>query len=54
MFFRKFVPAAGSVWGIVPVAGAETAGIREGISKHYVDVSATTAVYVPLGPREEP
>jgi hypothetical protein len=54
MFFRKFAPAPGSVWGIVPVAGAEAAGIREGISKRYVDVSATTAMYVPVGAREEP
>jgi hypothetical protein len=54
MFFRKFVPAPGSVWGIVPTANAEAAGIREGVSKRYVDVSATTAVYVPVGPREEP
>jgi hypothetical protein len=54
MFFRKFAPAPGSVWGIIPVAGANAAGIREGVSKRYVDVSATTAVYVPLGPREEP
>jgi hypothetical protein len=54
MFFRKFVPAPGSVWGIVPVAGADAAGIREGVAKGYVDVSVTTAVYVPVGPREEP
>jgi hypothetical protein len=54
MFFRKFVPAPGSVWGIVPVAGTDAAGIREGVAKRYVDVSATTAVYVPVGPGEEP
>jgi hypothetical protein len=54
MFFRKFVSSPGNVWGIVPVAGAETVGIREGVSKRYIDVSATTAVYVPIGPREEP
>jgi hypothetical protein len=54
MFFRKFSPAPGSVWGIVPVARAEAAGIREGVSKRYVDVSATTAVFVPMGTREEP
>jgi hypothetical protein len=54
MFFRKFVPAPGSVWGIVPVAGTDAAGIREGVAKGYVDVSVTTAVYVPVGPKEEP
>jgi hypothetical protein len=54
MFFRKFAAAPGSVWGIIPVADADAAGIREGVSKRYVDVSATTAVYVPVGPREEP
>jgi hypothetical protein len=51
MLFRKFAASPGSVWGIIPEDEAEGAGIREGVSKTFVEVSSTTALFVPPGPR---
>lgn len=46
MFFRKYVASPGSVWGIIPDEDASTAGIREGVSKNYIDVHRTAVTFV--------
>ena len=53
MFFRKFVSASG-VWGIIPDGEAADNGIREGVSKTFVEVTSTTAIYIPPVPKEKP